>query len=77
MLTHRGSTIFLSEKPDWKFLICEVLENHRWKSGVKPEVAKGMEEEEEPLRGPRGMEGGLLVVVHLKRGRLCVGDGGD
>ena len=58
-------------------MICEVLENHCWKSGVKPEVARGMEEEEEPLRGPRGMEGGLLVAVRLKRGRLSVSDGGD
>ena len=53
------------------------MENHRWKSGVKPVVAKGTEEEEGPLHGPRGMEGGLLAAVRLKRGRLCVGDGGD
>jgi hypothetical protein len=77
MLTHHGSTIFLSENPDWNFVICEALENHRWKSGVKPVVARGTEEEEDPLRGPRGMEGGLLTAVRLKRGRLWVGDGGD
>ena len=40
-------------------------------------VAKGTEEEEEPLRGPRGMEGGLLIAVRLKRRRMWVGDGGD
>jgi hypothetical protein len=54
-----------------------VLENHRWKSRVKPVVVRGTKEEEDPLRGPRGIEGGLLTAVRLKRGRLWVGDGGE
>jgi hypothetical protein len=54
-----------------------VLENHLWKSGVKPVVARETEEEEDPLRGPRGIEGGLLIAVRLKHGHLWVGDGGE
>ena len=54
-----------------------MLENHLWKSGVNPVVAIGTEEEEDPLRGPRGIEGGLLTAVRLKRGRLWVGDCGE
>ena len=53
------------------------MENHLWKSGVKPAVVRGTEEEEDPLCGPRGIEVGLLTAVRLKRGHLWVGDGGE
>ena len=39
-------------------------------------VVRGTKEED-PLCGPRGIEGGLLTAVHLKRDRFCVGDGGE
>jgi hypothetical protein len=39
-------------------------------------VAKGTEEED-PVRGPRGVGVGLLVAVRLKRCHLGVGEGGE
>ena len=46
------------------------------KAGENPAVARGTDDED-LLHGPRGMDGGFLTAVLLKRCRLGVGDGGE